>query len=486
MPDSDDLVRLTLVEVGDRIREGELSPVEVTRASLERTERLNPQLNAALAVLADQALEAARKAEREVAAGDYRGPLHGVPIGIKDLADVAGVTTTAGSHVFDDRVPSADAALVRQLRSAGAIITTKLNCDEFAFHPTGATSQYGPTANPWDAEIATGGSSGGTGAAVASGMVYGGLGTDTGGSIRIPSAGCGVVGIKPTYTRVSLQGVVLLSPSFDTPGPMARTSLDAAVLLQAMADPVGEEHVREPNRAAHITGELEAGLEGLRVGIPTNYFFEDLDPEVNAAVSTAIDALATLGADIVQVDVPAIDQMVESQRGILAIEADRSIRAAAGGSLTALNATLRARLESGIDRFVGTGGNADIALGRLRAMRDDALASYRRATGNIDVLIAPALRRSPPRIENALTDFEWMADLTRPFNCSQQPVACIPVGWTEAGLPIGLQIVATKFRERTALRVAHAFEQSEHAPERRWPELSAPIADPPLSQGPQD
>ena len=486
MPGSDDLVRLTLVEVADRIREGELSPVEVARASLDRTEQLNPLLNAAVAVLADQAIEAARKAEREIAAGDYRGPLHGVPIGIKDLADVAGVTTAAGSHLFDDRVPSADAALVRQLRSAGAIITTKLNCDEFAYHPTGATSQYGPTANPWDAEIVTGGSSSGTGAAVASGMVYGGLGTDTGGSIRIPSACCGLVGIKPTYARVSLEGVVLLSPSFDTPGPMARTTLDAAVLLRAMADPVREEEVREPNRVTHITGEIDAGLEGLRVGIPTNYFFDDLDPEINAAVCAAIDALATLGADLVQIEIPAIDQMVESQHGILVIEADRSVRAVTGGSLAVVNATLRARLESGVDRFVRPGGNADAVLGRLRAMRDDALASYRRTIGRVDVLVAPALRRSPPRIEDALTDFQWMADLTRPFNCSQQPVVCMPVGWTEAGLPIGLQIVATKYRERTALRVAHALEQSEHAPERRWPEVAAPIADPPPSQGPQD
>jgi Asp-tRNA(Asn)/Glu-tRNA(Gln) amidotransferase A subunit family amidase len=178
--------------------------------------------------------------------------------------------------------------------------------------------------------------------------------------------------------------------------------------------------------------------------------------------------------------------MVESHSGIVGIEGDRSVRQATGGSLTAVNATLRARLETRIDRFVGAGGNADIALGRLRAMRDDALASYRRTTGNIDVLVAPAMRRSPPRIEHALTDFEWVADLTRPFNCSQQPVVCIPVGWTEAGLPIGLQIVATKYRERSALRVAHTFEQSEHAPEPRWPELTAQIAEPRLSQGPQD
>ena len=469
MENGDDLCRLTLLEVARLIQGGEVSPVEVTRACLEQTERLNPTFNAAIRVLGDQALEAARRAEREIAAGDYRGPLHGVPVGIKDLADCAGVPTTLGSHLFDDRIPSSDAALVRQLKQAGAVITAKLNCDEFAYHPTGATSQYGPSRNPWNPEVASGGSSGGTAVAVATGMCYAGLGTDTGGSIRIPAAACGVVGVKPTYGRVSLRGLSLLSPSFDTPGPLARTTLDAALMLQAMVDPASEGAVRESNRMVHLTSEMEAGLEGLRIGVPSGYFFDGNDEEINTIVRATIDCLPMLGAELVAVDIPSVEDMVAALLGILTIESHFNVMEATGGDLTKVNPTLRQRLEEGLAQAVRPDESLPVALGRLRALRDDALASYRRTAGAIDVLVAPALRRSPPLVEDALEDYHWMPQLTRPFNCSHQPVVCVPCGWTEAGLPVGLQIVATKYRERTALRVAHAYETSAHAPERRWP-----------------
>ena len=469
MEDGNDLCRLTLVEVARLIKGGEVSPVEVTRACLERTERLNPTLNAAIRVLSDQALEAARRAEREVAGGHYRGPLHGVPVGIKDLVDYAGVPTTAGSHLFDDRIPSTDAVLVRQLKEAGAVITAKLNCDEFAYHPTGATSRYGPSRNPWNPDIVSGGSSSGTAVAVATGMVYAGLGTDTGGSIRMPAAACGLVGVKPTYGRVSLRGVTLLSPSFDTPGPLARTTLDAALMLQGMVDPASEDTVRESNRMVHLTSELEAGLEGLRMGVPSTYFFDGNDEEINTIVRGAIDSFPMLGAEVVAVDIPSIEDMVASHIGILTIEAFLSIVEGTGGELTKVNPTLQQRLQTGLAQAVRPDESLPVALGRLRAMRDDAMASYRRALGAIDVLVTPALRRPPPPLADALEDYHWMPELTRPFNCSHQPVACVPCGWTEAGLPVGLQIVATKYRERTALRVAHAYETSELAPERRWP-----------------
>ena len=467
----EELAQLSLIEVGELIADGRASPVEVTRNALDRLERFGSVLGATIEILGDEALSSARRAEREIGGGEYKGPLHGVPIGIKDLADVEGVVTTAGSEVFGDRPASTDASLVRLLKAAGAVITCKLNCDEFAYHPTGATSRYGPSRNPWDRNIVSGGSSGGTGAAVAAGLIYAGLGTDTGGSIRLPSALCGLVGIKPTYGRVSLKGVRLLSPSFDTPGPMARTTLDAAVMLRAMADPITEEMVGEANRMVHITSEIDAGLEGIRIGVPSNYFFDAIDSEIESIVRNAIDALVMLGAELVQVELASVERLAAAQLGILTLEAYQNVMVATDGDITRVNSTLRARLKDGMDEAMRSGEDLPIALGRLRAERDDALAGYRRATGNIDVLVAPVLQRPPPTVESALTDYRWMPNLTRPFNASHQPVISVPCGWTAAGLPVGLQIVAPKYRERTAIRVAYTFEQSQHAPERRWPDL---------------
>lgn len=467
----EELAQLSLIEVGTRISDGEISPVEVTRNALDRLEMFGSALGATTSILADEAISSARRAEREIGGGDYRGPLHGVPIGIKDLADVEGAVTTAGSDVFGNRPASSDASLVRLLKKAGAVIACKLNCDEFAYHPTGATSRHGPSRNPWNLDIISGGSSGGTGAAVAAGLIYAGLGTDTGGSIRLPSAICGLVGIKPTYGRVSLDGVRLLSPSFDTPGPMARTTMDAAVMLRAMADPLTEEMVGEANRMVHIASEIDAGLEGIRIGVPSNYFFDALDPEIASIVQNAIDALVMLGAEQVQVELGSVERLAAAQLGILTLEAYQNVMAATDGDITRVNSTLRARLKDGMDVSMRSGEDLAIALGRLRAERDDALAGYRRATGNIDVLVAPVLQRSPPTVEAARTDYQWLPNFTRPFNASHQPVVAVPCGWTEAGLPVGFQIVAPKYRERTAIRVAYTFEQSQHAPERRWPEM---------------
>ncbi len=471
MPTGEELARLTLTEVAARIADGHLSAVEVTRNALDRLHRYAKPLGAVTAILDDQALAAARRAEREIMAGSYRGPLHGVPVGVKDLADVEGAVTTGGSNVFRPEPAQEDAALVRGLRRAGAVIVCKLNCDEFAYHPTGATSRFGPSRNPWNPAIVSGGSSGGTGAAVAAGLIYAGLGSDTGGSIRLPSAICGLVGIKPTYGRVSLEGMRLLSPSFDTPGPMARTTRDAAVMLQAMADPRTEETVRPADRMELLTNDLGAGLEGLRVGVPSNYFFDELDPEIERLTRAAIDALAMLGGELVPVEMPSVPTLVRTQGGILTLEAYHNVVAATDGDVTRVNRTLRARLKQGMDEAMRPGEDLALTLGRLRAERDDALAAYRRATGQVDVLVAPALPQRPPAIESALTNYQWMPSLTRPFNATHQPVAVVPCGWLDDGLPVGLQVVAAKYRERTALRVAFAYEQSDHAPARRWPRL---------------
>ena len=348
------LAQLSMTDLASLIADGEVSPVEVTRNAVDRLERYGDFLGVTTSILADRALADARRAEREIRAGNYRGVLHGV-------------------------------------------IVCKLNCDEFAYHPTGATSQYGASRNPWNRDIVSGGSSGGTGAAVAAGLIYAGLGTDTGGSIRLPSVLCGLVGIKPTYGRVSLEGVRLLSQSFDTPGPMARNTRDAAVMLQAMADPLTETVVHEANRMAHLTGEIDAGLEGLRVGVPSNYFFDGLDSEIETIVRAAVDALVMLGGEQVQVELPSVESLAAAQLGILTLEAYHNVVEATGGEITRVNPTLQARLQTGMDEAMRPGETMAVALGRLRGERDDALASYRRATGDVDILAAPVLQRCPPR-----------------------------------------------------------------------------------------
>ncbi len=469
MTDATELWQLSLVEIGERIAAGQVSPVEVTRACLARTERLGPALNATTAILGDQALAAARQAEREIVGGGYRGPLHGVPIGIKDLADVAGAPTTVGSHVYDGHVAERDAALVRQLKRAGAVIIAKLNCDEMALHPTGAISQFGPGLNPWNTSRASGGSSSGSGVAVAAGMMFGALGSDTGGSIRIPAAACGIVGIKPTYGRVSLDGVRLLAPTFDTPGPMARTTLDAALLLRAMVDPDDEADIGEANRVTRLVPDADAGLDGLRLGVPSSYFFEEIDPEIERLVRGAIDALARLGAELVAVELSSLPRVIESHWGIMVLEAHASISAATGGDLTRVGQPVRERLAAGLEFLQLDPRDSAVTLGRLRAMRDDALADYRRAAGQVDALVTPALPRSPVLIADALTDFTWMGSYTRCFNGTHEPVVCLPCGRGADGMPVGLQIVAPKYRERTAVRIALAYERSDDAPTLGWP-----------------
>ena len=256
---------LTLSAAADQIRTRRLSPVELTRQCLARIERLNPVLNAFITVTGDLALEQARLAEGEITAGNYRGPLHGIPIGLKDLLDTAGVRTTAASNQFRERVPAEDAALVAQLKRAGAVILGKLNLHEFAFGMSGVISAFGPARNPWEVARITGGSSSGSAAAVSAGMCVVSIGTDTSGSIRCPSALCGIVGHRPSTGMLSAEGMIPLSHSFDTAGPMTRTVRDAAVLLEALS-------------GMSITASLDDSVSSLKVGLPQEGFFHDLQP----------------------------------------------------------------------------------------------------------------------------------------------------------------------------------------------------------------
>src|SRR5687768_1898683 len=299
-----DLAALSLSAASELVRARRVSPVALTNACLARIERLNPILNAYITVTAADALAAAKAAEAEIAKGMWRGPLHGMPIALKDLFDTAGVRTTAASAIFAERVPSEDADVVRRLKAAGAVLLGKLNMQEFAYGDTSAQSHFGPVRNPWNRELVSGGSSGGSAAAVAAGLCYGALGTDTGGSIRQPAAYCGIVGLKPTFGLVSTRGVVPLSWSLDHVGPMCRTVADTALLLQVIAGYDSLDTNSLAGTPPDYARAMRQNVSRLRLGIPRSPFYESLDPEIEQAVNRAVQVLGGMTASIRDVELP--------------------------------------------------------------------------------------------------------------------------------------------------------------------------------------
>jgi aspartyl-tRNA(Asn)/glutamyl-tRNA(Gln) amidotransferase subunit A len=294
---------ISIAEASDLLRRKQISPVELTTSCLARVEQLNPTINAFITVMHDSALAQAREAEAEIRAGKWRGPLHGIPIGLKDLIDTAGVKTTCGSDLFKDRVPIEDAEIVRRLKDAGAVLIGKQNMQEFAYGGTSTSSHFGPVHNPWDADRIAGGSSGGSAAAVATGMCFGAIGTDTGGSVREPAAFCGIVGLKPTYGRVSTRGVFPLSPSLDHVGPLCRNVVDTALLLQAIA---GYDKLDTTSVDWPVDSYAEAFITKTkpRIGVVRRPFFDDLDPEIENAMDEALKQLGNLSEDVIEIDLP--------------------------------------------------------------------------------------------------------------------------------------------------------------------------------------
>src|SRR6202045_4857132 len=299
------LTRLTIREVADLVRKKKVSPMELTTACLARIDRFNPLLNAFITITAESALEQAREAEAEVKQGKWRGPLHGVPIALKDLFDTAGVRTTGASGVFKDRIPTEDAEVARRLKAAGAVLLGKTNMQEFAFGGTSIVSYFGAVPNPWDLSHIAGGSSGGSAAALAAELCYGALGSDTAGSVRLPAAHCGIVGLKPTYGLVSARGVIPLSWSLDHVGPMARTVADTALLLQVIAGYDPQEITSEEMKVPDYAQALRANVSSMRIGMPREFFFADLDPDIEVAMKDAVSVLEKLTAGVPEVALPA-------------------------------------------------------------------------------------------------------------------------------------------------------------------------------------
>ena len=436
---------LTLTQAAEQLRSRRLSPVELTRECLARIERLDPLLNAFITVTADAALEQARRAESEINSGNYRGPLHGIPIGLKDLFDTAGVRTTAASHQYRDRVPAEDAELVRRLKLRGTVLLGKLNLHEFAFGMSGVVSAFGPVKNPWNRERITGGSSSGSAAAVAAGLCLAALGSDTAGSIRCPSALCGIVGHRPSANLLSLAGVVPLSTSFDTAGPMTRTVRDAATLLDALTG------------SANFASLLQEHVAELRVGIARAGFFDALHPEVSSCVEAALQTLRPLVSQLREVVVP-----VEGFRTIFDAE------------IYQYHEAMLARAPELYDprtlfRLHGCGGiSASDYLRecrRLAAFRCDAERIFQQ----VDVVITPTTPLPAPSIAELealpiaeVRPFEvrYLMRNTAPFSVLFWPSLSLPCGFTHDGLPVGLQISSRPGADSTVLRLAHAYEQA--------------------------
>jgi aspartyl-tRNA(Asn)/glutamyl-tRNA(Gln) amidotransferase subunit A len=463
-PRSDALTKLSIDEASRRIGARDLSPVELTRAYLERIERFEPRVNAFITVTAEQALDAARAAERELAAGRSRGPLHGIPIALKDNIDTAGVLTTAASAVYAERIPTEDAPVVTKLRDAGAVLLGKLNMHEFAYGGTSAVTHYGPVHNPWNLDHHPGGSSGGSAAAVAARLCAAALGTDTAASIRYPAACCGVVGLKATHGLASIRGIVPLSEFHDHVGPIARSVADAALVMTVLAgfdplDPVSIRAEREDFRAA-----IGREVRGLRIGIPRSPFFEGLDPEIDAAASRAVEVLTGLTGPTRDVSITAPDTYAlldaETHAYHAPLLADQANHA--------LYQPLTLRRVMG-----GASVSAGVYIEQRRRMTI-ARNTIADVFADVDILVAPTCMAVPATIATVVANPAAEGSLIRntlPFNVFGIPAISVPCGFTRAGLPIGLQIVGPRLGEARVLALAHAYEQATE-----WHRREPPLA----------
>jgi aspartyl-tRNA(Asn)/glutamyl-tRNA(Gln) amidotransferase subunit A len=455
-----DLANLSLREAAELVRTKKVSPVELTKACLARIEVLNPALNCFITITADSALERARAAETEVMGGKWRGPLHGIPIALKDLFDTAGVKTTAGSGVFKDRIPTEDAEVVRRLKNAGAVLLGKTNMQEFAFGGSSLVSYFGAVHNPWEPNHIAGGSSGGSAAAVAAGLCYGALGSDTAASVRVPAAHCGIVGLKPTYGLVSIRGVIPLSWSLDHVGPMARTVADTAVLLQAIAGYDPEDITSEEMKVPDYAQTLRTSVAPVRIGAPREFFFADLDPDIDAAMTEALSVLGKLTAGIRNVALQA--STMEALRNVVrAAEAFAYHRDFIAKTPELYQLATLERIKLG----------ADVTTPAYILARRE-LAQLRRTAGkvfeSVDALITPTLRIPPLAISDPRADdIPPIVHNTSPFNVYGWPAISIPCGFTKEGLPIGLQIVGPHGGESLVFQLAHAYEQATEWHKRR-------------------
>lgn len=442
---------LTIDEVSKKIRDHELTPTELTEEFLERIEELDGKLNAFITVTREEARASAERATQEIRDGKYIGPLHGVPIAVKDIIATKGVRTTSGSKIFKDYLPDHDATVVERLKRAGAVIVGKLNLHEFAFGVTTQNPHFGGTRNPWDLTRIPGGSSGGSGAAVAASMCTAALGTDTGGSIRVPAALCGLVGLKPTYGRVSRYGVTPLAWSLDTVGPMAKTIIDVAYILEAIAGYDDKDQASSKRGVTSFSNDL-GFPHGIKIGVVAPFFFEQSSDSVRKAVSTAVDKLEEIGFKVEDTALPHAKYGRSANFVIIACEAasyhERNLKSRLQdfgddvGGLMNLGRVIPATLYLKVQRF-------------RSILRREVLLRLK----EFDALLTPTVPFTAPEIEDKNLDYRVL-DFTSPFNQAGTPALTVNCGFDSLGLPIGMQIVGRPFEEHLLLKIGYAFERN--------------------------
>ena len=468
--DSLEICYMSAGSLSKLVESKKVSPVEIIDAHLSRIDATEPILNSFITLLADESRIAARQAEKDIQSGKYKGPLHGIPVALKDLYNTAGVRTTSGSKIFDTFIPAEDCTVASKFHQAGAILIGKLNMHPFAYGPTGENLDYGHMHNPWNPEMITGGSSGGSGSAVAAGQCTITTGSDTGGSIRIPAALCGIVGLKPTYGLVSRWGLTALSWSLDHPGPMVRTVEDAAMTLNVMAghDPkdIASAKVDIPDYTSALTGNVR----GLRIGMPKEYFEAPLDPQVRKAVEDAISVLEGMGAEVKEVSFPMFNESQAISSTVLMSEATAFHRDLLERDGHQLYEPVRQRLEAGL--FIS-------AADYLRAQQARTLLDQqgRRLLDDVDILAGPTEPITAPEIlapkvlagEQEIGVVGALTQYTRPYNINGFPAISVPCGFSDTNMPIGLQLAGKPFDEMTVLRAAHAYEQASNWHTQRPP-----------------
>jgi aspartyl-tRNA(Asn)/glutamyl-tRNA(Gln) amidotransferase subunit A len=458
----------TIVSLSKALRKREISAVEVIRAYLERIESYDSKINSFITLLPREALRAARQAEKEISKGNHRGPLHGIPFAAKDLFFTRGIRTTCGSKILKTFRPAYNATVIERLYSAGAILLGKLNMHEFAYGTTSVNPHYGPVRNPWDRERVTGGSSGGSAAALASSFAPLTLGTDTGGSIRIPSALCGTAGLKPTYGRISRHGVYPLCWSLDHPGPMARTAADLALAVKVIAGPDPLDSSSSSVPVPTYAAGLSETLKGVKIGVPKTYYFDRVDPEIRQAVRGAIQVCGELGATIKKMDISLQPQASIAAFLILMAEGAASLEKWRRTRAMDLGDDVRSRLNLGA---------ALLATQYLKAQRTrrQVQEEFSRVFRQVDVILTPQLPITAPKIGQGTVTWEKKTEpvpsaltrFTRIYNLVGIPALSVPCGFSSTELPMGLQIAGRPFDEATVLRVGHAYETSTTWKDRR-------------------
>lgn len=485
-----ELTDLTITQAREKLKAGEISSVELTRAYLDRIDRLDGIIRAYITVAAESALATAEKADQRRKAGED-APLLGIPLGIKDVLSTKGVETTCGSKILKGYVPIFDATCITRLYDAGMVMLGKLNMDEFAMGSSCENSGFFPTHNPWNLDRVPGGSSGGSSAAVAAGMCAGALGTDTGGSIRLPGAFCGIAALKPSYGRVSRYGLVAYGSSLDQAGPMTRTVADAALLLGVMAGHDPLDSTSMPVEVPDYTAELNKGIDGLRIGIPEEYFVDGIQPEVDEAVRAAIAQLEALGATMVPISLPHTEYSLPVYYMIATSEASTNLARYDGIRFgTKIEGadmweTYRKTRGEGfgpevkrrimLGTYALSAGYYDAYYGKASQVRTLIKQDFDKAFKDVDLIVAPTSPNTAFKLGENVDDpiQMYLADvLTIAANLAGVCGLNVPCGFDGEGLPIGLQLIGPAFKEDVVLRAGHAYEQATDWHTRR-PDLAA-------------